>query len=185
MPTYNDILEWIDPSRWDFGYTDPRVLCIVAGVLLIIAGGRLYRLMIVTPGFVAGVLLTTHYAPAGTDMVKLGIIAGVGLVGALIMHLMEQTALRLIGAALMVGLAMAVGPEVFGRNIPWWLNYAAGAVGAVGFPILYQRALPAITSLLGALIVAWSLGRETDLWMLGILTLVGAVIQTMLAGRGK
>ena len=64
MPTYNDILEWIDPSRWSFGYTDPRTLCIIAGVLLILAGGRLYRLMIVTPGFVAGVLLTTHYAPA-------------------------------------------------------------------------------------------------------------------------
>ena len=49
MPDYNDILNWIDPSRWDFGYTDPRVLCVVAGVLLILAGSRFYRLMIVAP----------------------------------------------------------------------------------------------------------------------------------------
>jgi len=185
MPTYNDILEWIDPSRWDFGYTDPRILCVVAGALLILAGGRLYRLMIVTPGFVAGVLLTTHYAPAGSDMVKMGIIVAVGLVGALIMHLMEQTALRLIGVALMVGVATAVGPEAFGRNVPWWLNYAAGALGAVGFPILYQRALPIITSLLGALAVAWALGRETDVWMIGILTVLGAMIQTFISGQTR
>ena len=185
MPTYNDILEWIDPSRWGFGYTDPRILCIVAGVLLMLAGGRLYRLMIVTPGFVAGVLLTTHYAPAGTDMMKVGIIVGVGLVGALIMHLMEQTALRLIGVALMVGVATAVAPEVFGSQEPWWLNYAAGALGAVGFPIVYRRALPLITSLLGALAVAWALGRETDVWVIGILTVLGAMIQTFISGQTK
>ena len=185
MPTYNDILEWIDPSRWSFGYTDPRTLCIIAGVLLILAGGRLYRLMIVTPGFVAGVLLTTHYAPAGSDMMKMGIIVGVGLVGALIMHLMEQTALRLIGVALMVGVSTAVAPEVFGRNVPWWLNYAAGALGAVGFPIVYKRALPIITSLLGALAVAWALGRETDVWVIGILTVLGAMIQTFISGQTK
>ncbi len=185
MPNYNDILNWIDPSRWDFGYTDPRILCVVAGVLLILAGGRLYRLMIVAPGFVAGVLLTTHYAPAGNDMLKMGIIVGVGLVGGLIMHIMEQTALRLVGVALMIGLAVAVAPEVFGRNVPWWLNYAAGVFGAVVFPMLYQRALPLITSLLGALAIAWALGRETDLWMIGILGFVGAVIQTFIAGRSR
>ncbi len=185
MPKYNDILDWIDPSRWDFGYTDPRVLCVVAGVLLIIAGGRLYRLMVVAPGFVAGVLLTTHYAPAGNDVTKIAIIVGVGLVGALVMHLMEQTALRLVGVALMVGVAIAVAPEIFGRDVPWWLNYAAGAVGAVAFPILYERALPLITSALGSLAVAWALGRETDIWMIVILTGVGAAFQTFIAGRSR
>jgi hypothetical protein len=185
MPKYNDILDWIDPSRWDFGYTDPRVLCVIVGVVLLVAGSRLYRLMIVAPGFVIGVLLATHYAPAGSDMMKMGIIVGVGLAGALIMHLMEQTALRLVGVALMVGLAMAVSPEVFGKEEPWWLNYAAGALGAVGFPILYERALPLITSLLGSLAVAWALGRETDIWMIVILTGVGAAFQTFVAGRSK
>ena len=118
-------------------------------------------------------------------MVKMGIILGVGFAGGLIMHIMEQTALRLLGVGLMIGLAIALAPEVFGRSVPWWLNYAAGAVGAVVFPILYQRALPLITSLLGALAIAWALGRETDLWMIGVLGFVGAVIQTFIAGRGK
>ena len=118
-------------------------------------------------------------------MVKVGIIVGVGVVGGLIMHIMEQTALRLLGVALMIGLATAVAPEVFGRNIPWWLNYAAGAVGAVGFPIVYERALPFITSLLGALAIAWALGRETDVWVIGILTVLGAMIQTFISGKTK
>ena len=185
MPTSNDILEWIDPSRWGFGYTDPRFLCIIAGVLLLIAGGRFYRLMLIAPGFVGVVLLTTHYAPAGSDMVKMGIIVGVGLLGGLIMYMMEQVALRLIGGFLMIGVARAVAPEVYGADVPWWLNYAAGTVGAIGFPVLYKKALPLLTSLLGALAIAWSLGRETDFWMIGILTVVGTLFQSFITGRGK
>ena len=61
---------------------------------------------------------------------------------------------------------------------------AAAAVGAVGFPLIYKRALPLLTSLLGAMAIAWALGRETDLWLLGIVTVAGAMLQTFLAGRG-
>ena len=82
-----------------------------------------------------------------------------------------------------MGIAIALGPEVFGKSVPWFLNYAAGALGAIGFPLVYKRALPLLTSLLGAIAVAWALGRETDLWMLGILTVSGAMLQTVLASR--
>ena len=83
----------------------------------------------------------------------------------------------------MVGVAIAYGPSLFDGDAPWFVNYVAGAVGAIGFPIVYERALPLLTSLLGALAIAWALGRQTDLWMLAILTVVGAMVQTFLAGR--
>jgi hypothetical protein len=161
------------------------MLLIVVGIVFLFIGSRFYRFMVVAPGFVVGVLLCNHYSPTGDSLTRTGIAIGVGIIGAVLMHLMEKTALRLIGVALMIGLASAVAPEVFGRKIPWWLNYAAGAVGAVGFPIIYERALPLITSLLGALTIAWALERETDLWMIGILAFIGTTAQVFIAGRSR
>ncbi len=185
MPTMNELMQWIDPSQWGFELMDPRTLCVLIGAVLILAGSRLYRLMLLGPGFVGGVLLAHHYAPAGNNTTKMLIILGCGLVGVVLMHLMEQTALRLIGVALAVGAALAISPEVFGSKPPWYLNYVAGAVGAVGFPIVYERALPLITSLLGALMIAWALERPSDLWMLGLLAIVGVASQTFIGAKGR
>jgi hypothetical protein len=185
MPTINELMQWIDPSQWGFGVVDPRTLCILIGAVLVLLGSRLYRLMLLGPGFVGGVLLAHHYAPAGTNTTKMAIVIGCGLVGVLLMHLMEQTALRLVGVALMVGVATAVSPEVFGSKPPWYINYVAGAIGAVGFPMVYERALPLITSALGALMIAWALDRPTDIWMLGILSFVGVAVQTLVGSKGR
>ncbi len=185
MPTMNELMQWIDPSQWGFDLIDPRTLCVVIGAVLILAGSRLYRLMLLGPGFVGGVLLAHHYAPAGSDTTKMAIVIGCGLVGVVLMHLMEQTALRLVGVALTVGAATAIAPEVFGSKPPWFLNYVAGAIGAVGFPIVYERALPLVTSLLGALMVAWALDRPTDIIMLVMLSAVGIAVQTFLGARGR
>ncbi|MGB0637849.1 MAG: hypothetical protein ACPGTU_00855 [Myxococcota bacterium] len=185
MPKIDDLMEWIDPSRWPIDATDARSLLIIIGIVFLFAGNRFYRFVIIAPGFVVGVLLANHYSPTGDPMTQAGIKIGAGLVGAVLMHLMEKSALRLIGVALMVGLAQAVAPEVFGKKVPWWLNYASGAIGAVVFPIIYERALPLITSLLGALTMAWALERETDLWMIGILTFIGTVSQVFLAGQRR
>ena len=53
------------------------------------------------------------------------------------MHLMEQTALRPIGVALMVGLSTANGRKCLAQCS--LVAYYSGAVGAVGFPIVYKR----------------------------------------------
>ena len=108
---------------------------------------------------------------------------GAGLLGALVLHLMEQTAQRVVGVAIAVGVTMALAPQIFGGKPPWYLNYAAGAVGAVGFPIIYERVLPLLTALLGALALAWSIGREHDVWMIGILAFLGVAVQVIIAGR--
>ena len=185
MPELKDLDKWIDPYPEIFGMWDARVFVIVIGAVLIVAGGRFYRLVLISPGFVGGVLLSHHYAPSGSDVTKLAIGVGAGLVGALLMHLMEQAALRILGAAMAVGLAVAFGPELFDGDPPWFLNYVAGAIGAIGFPVIYERALPVLTSLAGAMAIAWALGRPADIVMLALLTLSGAMIQTFLSGRSR
>ena len=46
-PTMNDVMAWLDPSHWGFGWLDPRTACVIVGILLLFAGSRLYRLMLV------------------------------------------------------------------------------------------------------------------------------------------
>jgi hypothetical protein len=33
--------------------------------------------------------------------------------------------------------------------------------------------------------IAWALGRQTDIWILAILTVSGAIIQTFISGRSR
>ncbi len=183
MPTMSDVMAWIDPSQWGFGWLDPRTACVVIAFLLMFAGSRLYRLMLVGPGFAGGILLAHHYAPAGNDLFKMLVIFGTGLIGALVLHLMEQTAQRVVGVAIAVGVTMALAPQIFGNKIPWYLNYVAGVLGAVGFPIIYERALPLLTALLGALVLAWSIGNERNIWMVALFAIIGTVVQTLSGGR--
>ena len=185
MPELNDLTKWIEPYPEIFGLWDARVIVIVLGGTLLVAGGRLYRLVLISPGFVGGVLLAHHYAPTGSDGTRLAIGIGVGLVGALLMHLMEQAALRILGGAIAVGLAVAFGPGFFDGDPPWFLNYVAGAIGAIGFPLIYERALPLVTSLAGAMAIVWATGRQADIWLLAILTVTGAMIQTFISGQSR
>ena len=82
MPELNDLMQWMDPTNWGFGALDARTVVVAIGAALIVAGSRLYRLMILSPGMVGGVLLSHHYAPAGDDVTKLAMTVGVGLIGA-------------------------------------------------------------------------------------------------------
>ena len=68
MPELNDLMQWMDPTNWGFGALDARTVVVAIGAALIVAGSRLYRLMILSPGMVGGVLLSHHYAPAGDDV---------------------------------------------------------------------------------------------------------------------
>ena len=101
------------------------------------------------------------------------------------MYVMEQTALRLVGVAIMLGLTEAIAPQVFGRDIPRFLPFITGAVGAVVFPMFFRRALTYVTPFLGALAIAWSLDRQRDLPLILGLGIGGALLQTLLTARGK
>jgi hypothetical protein len=101
------------------------------------------------------------------------------------MLMMEQTALRLVGVAIMVGLTEAIAPEIFGRDVPWFVPFVTGIIGAVGFPYVYRRALTVLTPVLGAIAIAWGLGRQHDLELILALGVGGALLQTLVTARGK
>ncbi len=185
MPELPFDTTWLtDPDRWGFGVMDPRVLVIGIGIILVIAGARTYKLMLLTPGFVAGVLAAVHYLPANGDLKNAGIALLVGVVGAMLLVYAERTALRVLGAMVMVGLVEAVAPMVMGSHVAWYVPAVAAVVGGIVVPMVIKRMLKVITPVMGALAIAWAFDRPDDLWLIGGVSLIGIVVQ-VIGWRGK
>ena len=183
MPTWNRELRWLqNPSDWGLETIDARWLVLVIGIILVLFGSRTYKLFLMSPGAVVGVLLALEYSPSGDEVTKAGIAVGAGVVGALLVLMVEKVALSAAGAALLAGLSIAIGPQ-FVSDVPWYIPTIAGLVGAMFFPIIYRRSLRIVTPVMGALAVVLALGRPEDLWLLGGLTLVGIVLQHTLTGK--
>ncbi len=163
---------------------DARTVGAATGLVLLVAGARLYRVAVMAPGFVLGLWLAHDHLPAMAPGWRLGITVGAGMLGALLSSGIEQLAVRLAGALLVAGLTHAVLPLAWEGVPPWWAAPAAGFLGLALFPSVYRRLLPLITALLGALVIAWSLGRGADLLLILGVAAVGLVVQIIL-GRSS
>ena len=136
MPTWRKELLWLQsPSDWGLHTVDARWLVLAIGVILILFGSRFYKFFLMSPGAVVGVLLAVEYSPTGDEMVKAGIAAGAGVIGALLMRLVEKVELSCAGGALVGGLTLAVAP-LFIKTVPWYAPTIGGLVGAMFFPVI-------------------------------------------------
>ena len=165
--------------------SDPQVLVGGLGVLLIIAGRRLYTLTVVSPGLAVGALAGMALTRQEPLWLQLAAAAALALIAAFILHKIERLAIAAAGAFLAVGAARALAPLALPGPTPWYLLVAAGILGLLLFPRLYQRLLLVITPAIGAICVAWAAGRPTDLMLILGLTLVGVVLQLAQGRRSR
>lgn len=162
---------------------DPRLLVGALGALILLFGARFYRLVLVVPGValgvLAGVALTPDATPNQTALASLCL----GIIGAVALFFLERLAVSLVGAVLTAGLVRAALPAMMGANLPWYVPVAAGLVGMFLFPRLLRGLIKLISPLLGALLIAWSIGRPEDLRAILGLAAVGALFQLALGRR--
>lgn len=163
---------------------DPQLLVGGLGVLLLVAGQRLYRLAIVAPGLAAGAMVGLELTRHESTGLRLAAAAALALVAGFLLHKVERLAVAAAGAFLAVGATQALAPLVLHGPTPWFLLVGAGVLGLLLFPGLYRRLLLVITPAIGALCVAWAAGRPTDLLLIAGLTLGGIVIQLVLGRKG-
>ncbi|MEL6349459.1 MAG: hypothetical protein AAFV53_40525 [Myxococcota bacterium] len=164
---------------------DPTLLVGIVGGVLLVAGARLYRLALVTPGLAAGMLLGLELTAGASPEIQL--VAGLclGLCGAGVMLLAERVAVSLGGALLVGGLVNAAAPLLLPGQDAWYIPAAGAVVGLFLFPKLFRALLFVFTSLGGALCVSWAMGRPQDLPLIGGLWLVGTVVQWLTRPRNK
>jgi hypothetical protein len=183
MPTWKHELRWLtQPADWGLDGLDARWLVLGIGLILVFFGSRTYKLFLMSPGAVVGVLLAVEYSPVGDQMTKAGIAVAAGMAGAVLMIMVEKIALSAAGGALIGGLTLAIGP-LFIKEVPWYAMTIGGLIGAMLFPTIYRRSLRIVTPVMGALAVGLALERPEDLWLLGGLSVVGIVLQHTLTGK--
>lgn len=163
--------------------TEPQTLVGLLGVLLLVAGQRLYRLVVIAPGLAAGTMLGLDLSEGHSLGVRIAAVSALAILAAFLLHKVERIAIAAAGAFLAVGLARVGAPLVLDSEPPWYVFAMGGALGLLLFPSLYQRLLVVITPTIGALCLAWALGRPTDLLLVGGLILAGVVVQLALGAK--
>jgi hypothetical protein len=142
-----------------------------------VAGGKMYRLAVVTPGFVLGTMVGKSVTLTGDPMVATVIIVIAGLGGAILFHYMERIAVAVIGALVGAHITGAVWPLLAG-TAPWWGVLVGSIVGSLAFPKFFRMLLLPITAIIGAVVLASCFAHGQNIFVIGGLALIGAIFQS-------
>jgi hypothetical protein len=180
-----DVLEQVPYSEYG---------AIVIGLVLIVAGRKLYWLSTGGMGFVLGVLLAGRAVAGASFLVELGIALLAGVVGAVFAIVAQQAAVVLTGMLVGAGLAFMVAlpfAEDLGATL-YWMPVMGAVFGVVFAAFVFETALSVVTAVVGAFLVVVGLvvaGVEIrepyDLVALAALSTVGVGVQSRLGKRRR
>jgi hypothetical protein len=159
---------------------------LVFGILLLGWGATLWRFTAVLVGLAIGAGVGLQIGDAAHDA-DIGLVAaGVLAIGvALLFYLVERLAFAGLGAVATVALLDAIWPLVYPAGHPTDLvRLGVAAVGLLLGWLLHQRIVQVTTAVAGASLVAWSLQEPGNIWIVGPLTLLGALFQAGRLGGG-
>ena len=162
---------------------DGRLPALLVGIVLLGWGERLYGVLVVAPGVLAGVYLAAwaqplfHFAPT-TLLVVTVALAGAG---AWLCHFVAAIAGRMAGAGLFAALAWFAAPLAQPGPVPWWVPVVGAALGALVFPSLYKIALRPLTALVGAWSIAWAVKAPGNPYLVLGLAAAGTALQFALS----
>ena len=157
-----------------------RLLTLVAGAVLLVAGRRVYWMLVGLVGFVVGFTFAAEYLQ-GPEWVMLAAGLALGLLAAGLAVFFQRIAIAVAGF-LIGGLAVLWWAEQMNWGEPWWvwaLGLVAGLLGAYLTRTVFEMALIVLSSVMGATFVLEALQRPADQISPLFLTLilVGTIIQ--------
>ncbi len=166
----------------DLPHFDSQVGAALGGVLLLIAGRKLFWLVLGVAGFAAGTVLAERL-PLDLDRgLEIAIAILCGIAGMLLVRVARRLAIPLLGflAGGLGGLYL-VQTAAFAAGVTEWLAFLVGGLfGLFLAALLVEAALIVFSSIVGAavLLAPWPLrGTEAGLAFL-TLTLIGVAIQS-------
>lgn len=153
----------------------PRAIIGVAGLLLLLAGSRVWRVAVVAPGIIGGA------AGGGWIGARLALppawIAGLSAVGALLGALLAALVER--AAMVVAGILGGIGAVAAAERLialPWWAWPLGALVGALTFPAVWRGALVPLTAWIGAVALGHTFGHAEP-WVVLPLMAVGVFAQ--------
>jgi hypothetical protein len=150
---------------------------LMAGLLLLVFGRRLFWLFVAVVGFYGGMTLAARLTDSASALLLVGVI--VGLIGAALAVFLQRGAVLLggfmAGGTLLTGL---IGSLLGGPGQGGWLPFLIGGIlGAILMSVVFDWALMILSSLLGAVLVAAYVRQAVGLAQpLGTLLIVGLFI---------
>ncbi len=154
---------------------------LILGAILLVAGRRLFWLMVGAIGFVIGVMLATRFFHGSElTMVLAGLV--LGIIFALLAVFLESIAIGIAGflggGYVLLSIAGMLGVDQ-GGVISWIIFAVGGVIGVILVALLFSWALITISSLAGASMVIGAFGMTAataGLVFIG-LVIAGVLIQ--------
>ena len=159
-----------------------NIMYIVAGILLLFLGRKLFWLFVAVVGFLIGLTYAPQILPGQSETVILAVSLIAGLFGALLAILLQKFAVGLAGLAAGGYIAHYL-LQIVTLNVGdyQWLAIAAGAlVGAVLAGSMYDWALILLTSGSGAVVITENIPIDMSISAVILvgLTIFGIIAQT-------
>jgi len=163
------------------------LLNFIIGVVLLTLGRKLFWLFVACVGFAAGFTYVHQLSGTQSDLLILGIALGLGLIGALLAIFFQALAIALAGFVAGGYIAFTI-MNLFGFEAPqWmWLFYLAGGiVGTVLLFVIFDWALIALSSVIGASLVVQvtELSPRLEVAIFFLLVISGVLWQARLLRR--
>ena len=156
-----------------------RGALLVVGLLLLVAGRKLFWLALAALGFVAGWQLMERLGPDLPRTALLVVAVAMGVIGLVLAIVVQKVAVGLAGFLLGAVIAVRLLP-LLGLELGAWQGLVVAAVGIVGAVValaLFGLALEVLTAGAGASLLveafrapaAWSMLLLVVLWVVGVL----------------
>ena len=159
----------------------------ILGLVLLIAGRKLYWLFVGIVGFMLGINLTTLLFAGESELARLAIALIVGVIGAVLAQFVQRLAVGLAGfisgGYILVSVFEFLGGVISVPGMPayWVLFGIGGLIGAVLVAVLFDWALIVLSSLAGAGLVVQILAQQgwVQVFVYIVLIILGIVLQGM------
>ena len=168
-------------------FSAQQLLTMAAGGVLLVAGRRLYWLLVGLVGFVIGFRLAADFLEGPGWLILAGGLAA-GFVASGLAVFFQRIAVAIAGF-LIGGLAVLWIADQAGGGQPWWVWALALVAALVGVQLtrsVFEMALIVLSSILGATLVleAWQgpVGQP-GLWMLVLVA--GGILIQFIGRRGE
>jgi hypothetical protein len=158
-----------------------NLIHIVAGIVLLFVGRKVYWLLVALTGFVVGSVLAAQLFPTQSVWVALVLGLLVGALGAVLAILISKLAVFMAGF-LGGGYLVYAGSSMLGWQLgqPTWLPILIGAIaGGVLMLIVFEWGLMVLSALTGAavIVLALPLASPARLALAVVLFAIGCLVQ--------